>query len=320
MSWSLAALFAGFCIDCALGDPHGLPHPVVGMGRLISSLERRLRLTCPKTARGEICAGALLWLIVVLASTAIPAALLWACQQVSPWLRFAAESLMCWQILAVKSLRVEAMLVYRALQTGSLEQAQYAVSRIVGRDTARLDRAGVIKAAVETVAENTSDGVIAPMLFLAVGGAPLGFFYKAVNTMDSMLGYVDPPYKNIGLVPAKADDVVNYIPARLSALLMLTAGGLMGLNISAGWRIFRRDHRKHASPNSAQTESVCAGLLGLRLAGDAWYHGVLHKKEYIGDASREITHEDILRVCRLMTVTAILTLLLSCGVKLSFAL
>ena len=155
---------------------------------------------------------------------------------------------------------------------------------------------------------------------LAVIGAPLALCYKAVNTMDSMLGYVEPPYKNIGLVPAKADDVVNYIPARLSALLMLTAGGLMGLDISAGWRIFRRDHRKHASPNSAQTESVCAGLLGLRLAGDAWYHGVLHKKEYIGDASREITHEDIPRVCRLMTVTAILTLLLSCGVKLSFAL
>ena len=176
------------------------------------------------------------------------------------------------------------------------------------------------RAAVETVAENTSDGVVAPLLFLAIGGAPLGFFYKAVNTMDSMLGYVEPPYKNIGLVPAKADDVVNYIPARLSALLMLTAGGLMGLDTAAGWRIFRRDRRKHASPNSAQTESVCAGLLGLRLAGDAWYHGVLHKKEYIGDASREITHEDIPRVCRLMTVTAILTLLLSCGVKLPSAL
>ena len=162
--------------------------------------------------------------------------------------------------------------------------------------------------------------MVAPLLFLAIGGAPLGFFYKAVNTMDSMLGYVEPPYKNIGLVPARADDVVNYIPARLSALLMLTAGGLMGLDISAGWRIFRRDRRKHASPNSAQTESVCAGLLGVRLAGDAWYHGVLHKKEYIGDAAREITHEDIPRVCRLMTVTAILTLLLSCGVKLPFAL
>ena len=184
-------------------------------------------------------------------------------------------------------------------------------------DAATLDEA---RAAVETVAENTSDGVVAPLLFLAIGGAPLGFFYKAVNTMDSMLGYVEPPYKNIGLVPAKADDVVNYIPARLSALLMLAAGGLMGLDTAAGWRIFRRDRRKHASPNSAQTESVCAGLLGVRLAGDAWYHGVLHKKEYIGDASREITHEDIPRVCRLMTVTALLTLLLSCGVKLPFAL
>ena len=170
------------------------------------------------------------------------------------------------------------------------------------------------------MAENTSDGVVAPLLFLAIGGAPLGFFYKAVNTMDSMLGYVEPPYKNIGLVPAKADDVVNYIPARLSALLMLAAGGLMGLDTAAGWRIFRRDRRKHASPNSAQTESVCAGLLGLRLAGDAWYHGVLHKKEYIGDASREITHEDIPRVCRLMTVTALLALLLSCAAKLPFAL
>ena len=315
MSWSLAALFAGFCIDCALGDPHGLPHPVVGMGRLISSLERRRRLTCPKTARGEICAGALLWLIVVLASTAIPAALLWACQQVSPWLRFAAESLMCWQILAVKSLRVEAMLVYRALQTGSLEQAQYAVSRIVGRDTARLDRAGVIKAAVETVAENTSDGVIAPMLFLAVGGAPLGFFYKAVNTMDSMLGYVDPPYQNIGLVPAKMDDIMNYVPARLSALLLLAAGVLLGMDGKAGWRMFRRDRYRHASPNSGQTEAACAGLMHIQLGGDAWYHGVLHQKPSIGDPIRAVEAEDIPRVCRLMTAASLLSLLLLGAVK-----
>lgn len=208
------------------------------------------------------------------------------------------------------------MRVYAALQTGSLSAAQQAVSMIVGRDTARLDAAGVTRAAVETVAENTSDGVIAPLLYLALGGAPLGFFYKAVNTMDSMLGYVEPPYKNIGLVPAKADDVVNYIPARLSALLMLAAGGLMGLDTAAGWRIFRRDRRKHASPNSAQTESVCAGLLGVRLAGDAWYHGVLHKKEYIGDALRQIEYEDIPRACRLMYGTTLLALLLGCAVRL----
>ena len=293
--WSLAALVIGFCIDLLVGDPHGFPHPVVLIGKCISVLERGLRCICPKTPSGERAAGAILWGAVVIVSTAVPALLLWLSGLVSPWLRLALES-------------------------GDLAASRHAVSMIVGRDTDRLDDAAVTRAAVETVAENTSDGVVAPLLFLAIGGAPLGFFYKAVNTMDSMLGYVEPPYKNIGLVPAKADDVVNYIPARLSALLMLTAGGLMGLDISAGWRIFRRDHRKHASPNSAQTESVCAGLLGLRLAGDAWYHGVLHKKEYIGDASREITHEDIPRVCRLMTVTAILTLLLSCGVKLPFAL
>ena len=320
MKWSLFALCIGFCIDLLIGDPHGLPHPVAAIGHLISLLERLFRRLFPKTPGGERAAGACIWILTALIAAALPALLLWGCARVSVWLRLAVESVMCGQILAAKSLRDESMKVYDALESGDLAASRHAVSMIVGRDTDRLDDAAVTRAAVETVAENTSDGVVAPLLFLAIGGAPLGFFYKAVNTMDSMLGYVEPPYKNIGLVPARADDVVNYIPARLSALLMLTAGGLMGLDISAGWRIFRRDRRKHASPNSAQTESVCAGLLGLRLAGDAWYHGVLHKKEYIGDASREITHEDIPRVCRLMTVTAILTLLLSCGVKLPFAL
>ena len=188
------------------------------------------------------------------------------------------------------------------------DEARQAVSMIVGRDVARLDARGVMRAAVETVAENTSDGVIAPMLFLAIGGAPLGFFYKAVNTMDSMLGYVEPPYKDIGLVPARMDDVFNFIPARLSALLMLAAGALLQLDVKNGWKIFRRDRCKHASPNSAQTESVCAGPLGLRLAGDAWYHGVLHKKDYIGDAKREIELEDIPRAGRLMYLTAVLAL------------
>ena len=186
---------------------------------------------------------------------------------------------------------------------------------IVGRDTAELDDLAVTRAAVETVAENASDGVIAPMLFLALGGAPLGFFYKAANTMDSMLGYVEMPYKNIGLVPAKMDDVLNYIPARLSALLMLAAGAILGMDAKNGWRIWRRDRRNHASPNSAQTESVCAGLLGVRLAGDAYYHGVLHKKPYIGDARREIEYEDIPRAGRLLYATAALSLLLFGGIK-----
>lgn len=316
MNWSLCALVCGFVLDFLLGDPHGLPHPIVGIGKLISALEKLLRRIFPKSPRGERAAGALLWLAVVTISAGIPFALLYVCGKISPWLRLAIESIMCWQVLAAKSLRDESMKVYYALSAGDLEGARYAVSMIVGRDTERLDAAGIARAAVETVAENTSDGVIAPLLFLAIGGAPLGFFYKAVNTMDSMLGYIEPPYRDFGRFAAKADDVANFIPARLSALLMLAAGWLLRLDAKNGLRMFARDRMKHASPNSAQTESVCAGLMGLRLAGDAWYHGVRHEKEYIGDARREIENEDIPRVCRLMYVTAILALAICCAVKL----
>ena len=320
MKWSLFALLIGFCIDSVIGDPHGFPHPVVAIGRLISLLERGFRRLFPKTKTGEIAAGACIWVLTVLVSTAVPAAVLWLCMRVNVWLRLFVESVMCCQVLAAKSLRDESMKVYTALQIGTLSDAQQAVSMIVGRDTKRLDEKGVARAAVETVAENTSDGVIAPLVFLCIGGAPLGFFYKAVNTMDSMLGYVEPPYKNVGLVPAKMDDVLNFLPARLSALFLLAAGFFLRLDVKNGWKIFRRDRYKHASPNSAQTESVCAGLLGLQLAGDAWYHGVLHKKEFIGDAKREIEYADIPRTCRLMYAAAILALLVCCGVKAAFCL
>ena len=315
MKWSLPALVIGFCIDLIVGDPHSIPHPVIGIGKLISFFEKILRRLFHQTVKGENIAGGVLWLLVVTISTAVPVLVLWLCHWVSPWLRLAVESIMCWQILATKSLRDESMRVYHALKTGDLEIARYAVSMIVGRDTQRLDGAGITRAAVETVAENTSDGIVAPLLFTAIGGAPLGFFYKAVNTMDSMLGYIEPPYKNIGLVPAKMDDVVNFIPARLSAFLMLAAGAVLRLDVKNGWKIFHRDRFNHASPNSAQTESVCAGLLGLQLAGDAWYHGVLHKKKYIGDPDRAVEYEDIPRACRLLYATASLTLLLCCGIK-----
>ena len=306
--WSLYALILGFFLDLLIGDPHGFPHPVVLIGKLIDVTEKGMRKIFPKTVRGENFAGAAIWLIVVIVSTALPTLLLWLAYGVSRWLGLALETIMCAQILATKSLRQESMKVYQALQTGDLEKARHAVSMIVGRDTQRLDEAGVARAAVETVAENTSDGIIAPMLFLAIGGAPLGFFYKAVNTMDSMLGYVEMPYKNVGLVPAKMDDLFNFLPARISALLMLAAGTVLGMDGKNGWKIFRRDRYHHASPNSAQTESVCAGLLGLRLAGDAWYHGVLHKKKYIGDPLREIEPEDIPKACRLLYATAFLGL------------
>ncbi len=315
MIWSLSALLLGFCIDLLLGDPHGFPHPVILIGKLISATERLVRAIFPKTKRGEELAGGFLWVIVVAVSTAVPLGILWLCHLVSPWLRLVVETLMCWQILATKSLKDESMKVYRALQAGDLEASRHAVSMIVGRDTAELDAPAVARAAVETVAENSSDGVVAPLLFLAIGGAPLGFFYKAVNTMDSMLGYVEMPYKNIGLVPAKLDDVMNFIPARVSALFMLTGGWFLRMPVKRGWKIFKRDRFNHASPNSAQTESVCAGLMGLQLAGDASYHGVLHKKQHIGDPLREIENQDIPRSCRLLYGTAIISLIVCAVIK-----
>ena len=310
MKLTALALLIGYALDMLLGDPRSIPHPIVAIGKLIAGLEKLLRRVFPKTVPGETAAGGVLWILTACICYGVPALILRLCSMVSPWLYLAAEAVMCWQILAARSLQTESRKVYLALKTGTIEDARYAVSMIVGRDTQSLDAPAVTRAAVETVAENTSDGVIAPMLFIALGGAPLGFFYKAVNTMDSMLGYVEMPYKNIGCIPARLDDVFNFIPARLSAFLMLAAGGLLGLDMKNGWRIFRRDRYNHASPNSAQTESVCAGLLGVRLAGDAWYHGVLHKKKFIGDALREITPEDIGVSCRLMFVTEALMLLL----------
>lgn len=315
--WSLYALFAGALIDAVVGDPRRLPHPVALMGKLISLLEGVLRRKFPKSARGENLAGGVLWAIMSALAFLVPAALLMLCHQLSHWLGLAVEAVMCWQCLAARSLVRESMKVKKALDSGDIEASRKAVSLIVGRDTGSLDAAGVARAAVETVAENTSDGVIAPLLFLAIGGGPLGMLYKAVNTMDSMLGYIEPPYRHFGLVPAKLDDVFNFLPARLSALLMLLGGGMLGFDMKNGLHIFRRDRKKHASPNSAQTESVMAGLLGLRLAGDACYHGALHRKEFIGDPLREIENEDIRRADRIMLVTAALALILLGGLRLA---
>ena len=301
-------LLIGFGIDCVLGDPHSLPHPVVLIGKTISALECVLRRIFPKTPRGERAAGAVLWLIVAFLATAVPALLLCLCGRVSPWLRLAVESVMCWQILAAKSLRDESMKVYRELKKDDLEAARYAVSMIVGRDTKVLDMTGVTKAAVETVAENTSDGVAAPLFYMAIGGPVLGWVYKAVNTMDSMVGYKNDKYLYLGRAAAKLDDVLNFIPSRLCAWMMIFAAYLPskghefdGKNAK---KIFLRDRFNHASPNSAQTESVCAGALRVRLAGDAWYFGKLVKKKYIGDDLRPVEPEDIRRANRLLYRTS----------------
>lgn len=318
--YSLLGLIAGFILDMIVGDPRVIPHPVQIMGLLISSLEKLFRRIFPKTDTGEKIAGLVLLLIVVILTGGVSLVLLLFCYKLSPWIGFVLETVMCWQCLAAKSLRDESMKVKKALDSGDLAASRSAVSMIVGRDTESLDEAGVARAAVETVAENASDGVIAPLFFLILFGGPLGMVYKAVNTMDSMLGYMDPPYTNIGLIPAKADDVLNYVPSRIAAMFLLFAGGLLGYDTKAGMAVFRRDRYKHASPNAAQTESVMAGLLGVRLAGSAFYRGVLHKKDYIGDDLRPIESEDIARSCSIMLLASMFAILLFGGLKLTLFL
>ena len=260
--------------------------------------------------------GMLLAFTVIIATFAMSVIIIVAAYSINLYAGIIAEAVMTWQILATKCLRVESMRVYDALRTDGVDAGRRAVSMIVGRDTSVLDAAGVTRAAVETIAENTSDGVIAPMLYTAIGGPVLGFVYKAVNTMDSMLGYKNDKYMYFGRFAARLDDVVNFIPARISAYLMIAAAFIGGRQLDGknAYRIFKRDRFNHASPNSAQTESVCAGALRVQLAGDAVYFGKLVKKKYIGDGLREIEYEDIKRANRLMYITAFLCELLSVAV------
>ena len=306
------ALLAGCLLDVILGDPHWAPHPVRAIGALIAGLEKLLRRLFPKTPRGERAAGLVLVVLVLGISTGVTVGILLLCSLVSPWLRFAVEILLSYQCLAARSLRDESMKVYRSLKTGTLQEARHAVSMIVGRDTERLDETGVAKAAVETVAENASDGVIAPLIFLAIGGAPLGMFYKAANTMDSMVGYQNDRYRYFGTCAARWDDVLNFIPARLAGALMCLAAPLAGQDGRNAWRIFRRDRLNHKSPNSAHTEAAAAGALRVQLAGSSYYFGKLVEKPTIGDDLRPVEAEDIRRANRLMFATAFLSLALVC--------
>lgn len=302
------ALLAGCILDWIMGDPYWLFHPVRFMGRMINTLEKilRRRLYERPLSAGVLLAGfmclfwtglpmlGLLGIYRLLSASGIQSFVVYSCM-------FVLESFFCGQLLAARSLQTESMKVCSALKEGDTEKARQAVSMIVGRDTAVLDRDGIARAAVETVAENTSDGVIAPFLFMALFGPVGGFFYKAVNTMDSMVGYKNETYLLFGRAAARLDDLVNWLPARISGVLLSASALLLpGMDGKNAWKIFKRDRFNHASPNSAQGEAACAGALHLRLAGDAWYFGTLYKKPYIGDDDRPVRPEDIEGVCRLM--------------------
>jgi adenosylcobinamide-phosphate synthase len=313
--WTTAALPAGFILDAIFGDPYRFPHIVRFMGKLITSLEKLLRKLLPKTPRGEKLGGILLVCIVTLICTGIPLIVLYASYKHSPVLGFILESFLCYQLLAAKSLKTESMKVYYSLESGDIEEARKNISMIVGRDTAELDNAGITKAAIETVSENTSDGIVAPLMYMMLGGAVPGCLYKAVNTMDSMVGYKNDKYIHFGRAAAKTDDALNFIPSRICALLMVVAARLLKLDWKNAVRIRRRDGRKHASPNSAQTEAVCAGALGIELAGPASYHGTVIDKPYIGDRTRPVRNDDIKSANRLMYATSILALILVLSVR-----
>ena len=297
--YSMPALAAGFILDLMIGDPRWLYHPVCLIGNLIAFLEKILRKIFPKTNKGELAAGTVEVILVCLLSGGIP-------------------------FLATKSLKTESMKVYDRLKNGTLDEARYAVSMIVGRDTQSLTEEGVTKAAVETVAENASDGIIAPMFYMAIGGVWLMFLYKGINTMDSMLGYKNDKYLYFGRCAAKLDDVANYIPARLSGWLMVAASAFVKMDVKNAAKIYRRDRRNHASPNSAQTEAAMAGALDVQLAGNAYYFGKLYEKPTIGDGIRSVEVEDIRRSNRLLYATAILGavifLLIGSAVRICFFL
>ena len=320
MTISLVALVMGYILDLIFGDPYWMPHPVRFIGNLISILEKVIRRFMPKTKRGEYIGGIILTVMVVSISMVIPLVIILMAKSINTYLALTVETFMCYQILATKSLKVESMKVYDELEKNDLPSARKAVSMIVGRDTKDLTFSGVAKAAVETVAENTSDGIIAPMIFIAIGGAPMGFFYKAINTMDSMVGYKNEKYMNFGRFAAKLDDVVNYLPARISAYEMILSSFFLRYDYKNAFKIYKRDRYNHASPNSAQTESVCAGALDVQLAGNAYYFGKLYEKPTIGDDIREINYDDIMKANRLLYCTSFISIVIISVIKITIIL
>ena len=307
---TLYAILIGFIMDLIIGDPHWMYHPVRLIGKLITFLELLLRKIFPKTKDGEQKAGFVLVVLVCGISVFTVWGLMKLAYDLNFWCGFLLEVIMCYQLFAVRSLKDESMKVYKELVKSDLEASRKAVSMIVGRDTQSLTVEGVTKAAVETIAENTSDGTLAPMLYMFIGGPVLGWFYKAVNTMDSMVGYKNEKYIHFGRYAAKFDDVMNYIPARLCGLLMIFASYILKMDWKNAKKIFLRDRFNHASPNSAQTEAVMAGALRIQLAGDAWYFGKRYEKPTIGDALRPVEIEDIPRANRLLYATAIVSFII----------
>ena len=311
MKLGIAALIAGYLLDLLLGDPEMLYHPVRLIGKYISFAEKHLR----KRGGNLQISALILTASTTLLTMAAVALILWLLKLAGDVPLFIGMALLDWMGIAVTCMAKEARGVGRALKLG-VGPARKQVARIVGRDTQNLTEEEIIKATVETVAENTTDGVISPILYALIGGPVLLWGYKAVNTLDSMVGYMDEKYRDIGWSSAKLDDVLNYIPARLTALLMAFAARLTGMDGKNALRIVRRDHANHKSPNSAWSEAAAAGALHIQLGGTHLYFGKPVEKPTIGDEDRPAEEEDIRRVNSLLYVTSFLMILITAAVGL----
>lgn len=307
LEFTAVSLIAAYILDLLIGDPDWLYHPVRFIGKSISVIEKFMRRVFPNTEKGEKAGGFFTVLFILVECAFIPFVILYAAYRINTVLFIALQTFMCYEMLATKCLKDESMKVYEKLKEDDLPGARYAVSMIVGRDTENLSPEGVAKAAIETVAENSSDGIIAPMFYYAIGGPVLMWIYKGINTMDSMLGYKNEKYINFGRYAAKLDDIANYIPSRLSGLLMIAGSFIAGFDYRNARKIFVRDRFNHASPNSAQTESVMAGALNIELAGNAVYFGKVYEKPSIGDHNRVVEAEDIKRANRLLYAASALS-------------
>lgn len=296
-------LLAAYVLDRLVGDPRSLPHPVMLMGKAITALERLIRRFV-RQPRSLKRAGVLLPLLVAGGSWLLTAALLWLLSEISPWLALAAEAWLISTTIAAKGLKDAGMAVYVELRKGDLPAARQALGMIVGRDTASLDSPEIVRGTVETVAENIVDAIISPLFFALLGGAPLAMAYRAVNTLDSMVGYKNDKYRDLGWASARLDDVANYIPARITALLLTLCARLLRLDWRRSWCTVRRDARLHPSPNSGYPESAVAGALGIRLGGVNIYHGVASFRAYMGDPLRSLKPEDIIVTSRMMLLSS----------------
>ena len=318
--FNTAAVLIGVLLDLILGDPESWPHPVRFMGGLVKELEEAFRSRIADNSREKRRAGFFIWLIVASASVLVPAVILFIAWKISPHLYVVIASVMCYQLMAVKNLKDESLMVKKMLDQDDIYLARIRLSRIVGRDTEGLDEEHVIRAAVETVAENTCDGCIAPLFYMALFGPVGGFFYKAVNTMDSMLGYKNEKYIDLGAFAARADDVMSFIPARISALLLMLSAMMPSLSFSRAVKIYIRDRKKSSSPNSGQCESVVAGALGIELLGDAVYFGEKVEKPVIGDRTREAVSGDIEKADDMLYLAVILAVVLTLAGRFLWAM